>query len=247
MTKRGEARQGVPGRARWRDGASAVRMPEAAHLALSTPSAADARHLIDGGHYKASPLDGEGAADGWISPGRDLSRADAEGELRPSARGASEFVECPCPAQSAQAPDLAGHHCCGCSDHWSSDGCVRRHRSRTSSPYRDLCPWPKVGNRTEGSQLAYAPGNWLFVGHVFPTPFSVAVGAPRRDATRRRTVSLDRLRQPSPIRQSSATLRPRARYRSGSGSLSQLISSDENATGSSSCGKCPSPSNSRQR
>lgn len=170
------------------------------------------------------------------------SRANAEGELRPSARAASEFVECPCPVQSAQAPDLAGHHCCGCSGHWPSDGCVRRHRSRTSNPYRDLCPWPKVGNRTEGSQLAYARGKWLFVGRLFPARVPCCG---RGASVETRPGDEPSVGPPSATAASSAELR--ARYRSGSGSLSQLISSDEKATGSSSCGKCPSPSNSRQR
>lgn len=96
--------------------------------------------------------------------------------------------------------------------------CVPRHDSRASSPYPGLCPCLKVSNRAAFTRLAYAAGTCSI-------PYAVSrtrSAAPGRSAVRHR-------------------------QRSGSGSRSQSISSPENAAGSSSCGKCPSPSNSRQR
>lgn len=148
-----------------------------------------------------------------------------------------------------------------------SGGCVLCHCSRASSPYPDVCPCPMVGNRIGARQLAYAPGNprsphTRSHGGRCPGRRQAAApsGAASQDGGAARAAR-PALAPVAPGCTARAPLGPRSGrfhrsgsghrsssgHRSGSGSFSQLTSSWENATGSSSWGKWPSPSNSLQR
>lgn len=97
---------------------------------------------------------------------RGVSPADDAGVPRPSGPGGAGCAECP--LGDPCRPALPGHRLAGgSSGPRPSVDCVLRHCSRASSPYPDVCPRPKVDNRPQGPQLAYAPGNWPFVGQVF--------------------------------------------------------------------------------
>lgn len=155
---------------------------------------------------KSRPAGESSPADrGGVHPRGWRSRAETQRALRRRMRGIPSWGSCRT-CISCTRPWGPPPHECSDSPWRSSGGCVLRHRSRASSPYRDVCPCLMVGNRPSVSQLAYAPGNWPFDGQLCP-----------------------------------------GGYRSGSGSLSQLMSSAENPSGSSSWGKCPRPSKSRQR